>query len=1056
LVDFVIDTDRVEQPRRVNTKQGLGTVARFLAAAGVVAITLSACSSGTPSTRPEATELTVRAQDAGKLIQLDQLSVLRVALEGQPSTGYVWQLESVDGSVLQTVDERVEGSGNIGGVDQQVFKLVGVAAGTTTLRFVNRRPWEKANSGSKSFEIQVAVAGAFSGPEAVGTARQPLVAQGAQAAAASAAAFPTRYDTCDTHGCVPIKDQGGCGACWAFATNSAFENRLRQIDNVTRDLSEQYLVSCGFGSCAGSGPAFEAYVDAVPAGEPGAGAVYEQDFPYVAADVPCSPPHVHHEKVINEGERVQILWTQEEMIAHTKAAIYYEGPVVVGACGDGNLSAYTGGIFRTVTDCMNHNLVLTGWDDNGGDGYWLARNSWGSGWGEGGTARIAYGADSLDLMNYGVYGTTGTNARYRAGATILAKDWDSQKGTTTDGAGNVNDFGIADFLCYFGVDLTGVSALDLNLNSSNTGGLMMARVDAYATYGEIARRTMQPTGGQYQHVVLPITPMPGVHTLCLWGETGNNLFSVQSIGLRGACTPQCGGKSCGDDGCGGSCGSCGVGQVCSTSNQCVAAPARYRAGDTVQVEAFTSQLGTQLENNGTTVGYFDAGDSLCFDGVDLTGVSSVDVSLASATTGGVFSLRRDGVTGAELARTTVQATGGWGTWLTKSLPITATSGVHTLCIKGETGGGIANFDWLKLSGSAPCTPQCGGTACGADGCGGTCGTCAAGQSCNSSNQCVGGNSCTSSKLSPTSASASSVEGGNSAASAIDGNVTGTRWSSLAADPQWLLIDFGARRHFDHVVLRWETAASASYDIQVSDNGTTFQTVKSNAVGAGGVEDVTALDAAGRYLRVYSKARKTQWGVSLWEVEVYGDQNPSCGSTCAPSCSGKQCGSDGCSGSCGVCATGQTCSATNQCVATPSTCTDVALTRSSALASSTENGGTPAASAIDGNLGTRWSSAATDPQWLQVDLGASRLVRRVVLRWETASSADYDLQVSADGTNWSTKFTGKATGASVDTVTSGLGVAARYVRMYSRKRNTGWGNSLWELEVYGDQNPACSP
>lgn len=1020
MVDFVIDSDRIEQARRVKTKKGLGTALRLLAGASVVAITLSACSSGTPSTRPDATELTVGPQDAGKLVTLDELSVLRVALEGQPSTGYVWQLESVDGAVLKQVEERVEGSGNIGGIDQQVFKLVGVGQGTTTLRFVNRRPWEKPDSAAKSFEIQVNVAGAFSGPESQGTVRQPLVAQGAQAAAASAAAFPTRYDTCDAHGCVPIKDQGGCGACWAFATNSAFENRLRQIDNVTRDLSEQYLVSCGFGSCSGSGPAFEAYVDAVPAGEPGAGAVYEQDFPYVAADTPCNAPHVHHEKVINEGERVQILWTQEEMIAHTKAAIYYEGPVVVGACGDGNLSAYTGGIFRTVTDCMNHNLVLTGWDDNGGDGYWLARNSWGSGWGEAGTARIAYGADSLDLMNYGVYGTTGTNARYRAGATILAKDWDSQKGTTTDGAGNVNDFGIADFLCYFGVDLTGVSSLDLNLSSNNTGGVMMARVDAYATYGEIARRTMQPTGGQYQHVTLPITPIPGVHTLCLWGESGgNNLFNVQSIGLRGACTPQCSGKSCGDDGCGGSCGSCGVGQVCSASNQCVAAPVRYHAGDTVQVESFTSQLGTQLENNGTTVGYFDAGDSLCYDGVDLTSVSAVDVTLASATTGGVFSLRRDGANGAEIARTTVQSTGGWGTWQTKSLPIAATSGVHTLCIKGETGGGIANFDWLKLVGAS-------------------------------------NNSCTSSKLAPTSATASSVEGGNIAAGAIDGNVSGTRWSSLAADPQWLLLDFGARRHFDHVVLRWETAASASYDMQVSDNGSTFQTVKSNAAGAGGVEDITGLNAAGRYLRIYSKARKTQWGVSLWEVEVYGDQNASCGSTCTPSCSGKQCGSDGCSGTCGVCATGQSCNGSNQCVAAPTTCTDVALPRSSALASSTENGGTPAANAIDGNLGTRWSSAASDPQWLQVDLGASRFVKRVILRWETASSADYDVQVSADGTNWSTKFTGKASGASVDTVTTGLGVAARYVRVYSRKRNTGWGNSLWELEVYGDQNAACSP
>ncbi|MES4893165.1 beta-1,3-glucanase family protein [Streptomyces sp. NPDC096012] len=40
----------------------------------------------------------------------------------------------------------------------------------------------------------------------------------------------------------------------------------------------------------------------------------------------------------------------------------------------------------------------------------------------------------------------------------------------------------------------------------------------------------------------------------------------------------------------------------------------------------------------------------------------------------------------------------------------------------------------------------------------------------------------------------------------------------------------------------------------------------------------------------------------------------------------------------------------------------------ATASSTESGAFPATAAVDGNTGTRWSSAFTDPQWLQVDLG----------------------------------------------------------------------------------------
>src|SRR5262245_38922286 len=55
----------------------------------------------------------------------------------------------------------------------------------------------------------------------------------------------------------------------------------------------------------------------------------------------------------------------------------------------------------------------------------------------------------------------------------------------------------------------------------------------------------------------------------------------------------------------------------------------------------------------------------------------------------------------------------------------------------------------------------------------------------------------------------------------------------------------------------------------------------------------------------------------------------------------------------------------------------------ATASSTENATFPAGSAVDGNTATRWSSAFSDPQWLQVDLGSSQPICQVVLTWEAA-------------------------------------------------------------------------
>lgn len=126
----------------------------------------------------------------------------------------------------------------------------------------------------------------------------------------------------------------------------------------------------------------------------------------------------------------------------------------------------------------------------------------------------------------------------------------------------------------------------------------------------------------------------------------------------------------------------------------------YSAGNTIQAEAFSSRSSPnpQLENNNTTIGFFDTGTWLCFDGVDLTGVTGLDLRMAAANTGGVFSVRIDGSSGAEIGRYTVStSTGGWSTWQTRTMPLAPTTGVHSVCLRGETGYGILNLDWIKLN-----------------------------------------------------------------------------------------------------------------------------------------------------------------------------------------------------------------------------------------------------------------------------------------------------------------------------------------------------------------------
>ncbi|GAA2752731.1 family 20 glycosylhydrolase [Kitasatospora cinereorecta] len=116
------------------------------------------------------------------------------------------------------------------------------------------------------------------------------------------------------------------------------------------------------------------------------------------------------------------------------------------------------------------------------------------------------------------------------------------------------------------------------------------------------------------------------------------------------------------------------------------------------------------------------------------------------------------------------------------------------------------------------------------------------------------------------------------------------------------------------------------------------------------------------------------------------------------------------------------------------------------ASSTETPNFPAALATDGDGATRWSSAYSDPQWLQVDLGSTQAVGRVVLRWEAAYGKAFQIQVSDDATTWRTIYT-TTTGTGGVQDLGGLTGTGRYIRLYATQRGTTYGYSLYEFEAY---------
>lgn len=106
---------------------------------------------------------------------------------------------------------------------------------------------------------------------------------------------------------------------------------------------------------------------------------------------------------------------------------------------------------------------------------------------------------------------------------------------------------------------------------------------------------------------------------------------------------------------------------------------------------------------------------------------------------------------------------------------------------------------------------------------------------------------------------------------------------------------------------------------------------------------------------------------------------------------------------------------------------------------------------DGDLNTRWASSSNSSvDWAYIDLGSSKDINEVLIKWENAYATQYQIQVSDDAKTWTDvykTFSGK--GGSDDVKVSGTG---RYVRIYcTQKFNSQWGYSIFEVGVYGPES-----
>jgi hypothetical protein len=127
------------------------------------------------------------------------------------------------------------------------------------------------------------------------------------------------------------------------------------------------------------------------------------------------------------------------------------------------------------------------------------------------------------------------------------------------------------------------------------------------------------------------------------------------------------------------------------------------------------------------------------------------------------------------------------------------------------------------------------------------------------------------------ATASSVNGANAANNVTDSTTYLTyvnyRWESAASDPQWIMVDLGAAKDINRVILKWHTNFAKAFQIQTSTNSTTWTDVYSTTKGSSySVTDVTFSKTSARYVRMYGTQRGTTNGYSLFNFMVLNDSS----------------------------------------------------------------------------------------------------------------------------------------------------------------------------------------
>ncbi|XP_031435998.1 procathepsin L-like [Clupea harengus] len=190
------------------------------------------------------------------------------------------------------------------------------------------------------------------------------------------------------NGCVtPVKNQGKCGSSWAFSTTGALESNYCIQYGHLPSLSEQQLVDCsrsyGNKGCKGGriDPSFQYVID-------NGGIETEAYYPYEAKDGSCRFDRSGvaitcsgYSDLTPRGDESVLQW----YVANV-------GPMSVAVDADDHFQHYGSGVFNDPSCSSSHSnlaVLVVGYGTEGGQDYWLVKNSFGVSWGEQGYIKMS-------------------------------------------------------------------------------------------------------------------------------------------------------------------------------------------------------------------------------------------------------------------------------------------------------------------------------------------------------------------------------------------------------------------------------------------------------------------------------------------------------------------------------------------------------------------------------------------------------------------------------------------------------------------------------------------